>query len=178
MVLRTFVLLVALAVPLGAHETGFPEETLKGIFPEATGFAARKKTFTAEQIKRIEQASGSKLQKNDNPLTFYVALGKTQDGSGTLGTVVLVDTPGPKGVLDLAVGFKRDGTVHRVLVVENKDDPGLSADSFLNQFKGKSAQSSFAVGKEIRFGGDAKSAEALSGAVRRAMHLLAAAQGK
>ena len=178
MIIRTCVLLFTLAVPLGAHETGFPEKTLKGAFPEATGFAARKKTFTAEQIKRIEQASGSKLQKNDNPLTFYVALGKTTDGSGVLGTVVVVDARGPKGILDLVVGFKRDGTVHRVLVVGNKDDPALSADPFLNQFKGKSAQSSFAVGKDIRFGGDARSAEAVSGAVRRAMQLLAAAQGK
>ena len=178
MVLRAFVLLAVLALPLGAHETGFPEKTLKGVFPEATGFTARKKTLTPDQIKRIETASGSKLQKNDNPLTFYVALGKTTDGSGVLGTVVLVDARGPKGVLDLAVGFKRDGTVQRVLVVENKDDPGLNADSFLIQFKGKSAQSSLAVGKEVRFGGDARSAEALTSAVRRAMHLLAAAEGK
>jgi Na+-translocating ferredoxin:NAD+ oxidoreductase RnfG subunit len=178
MSIRAFVLLAALAIPLGAHETGFPEKTLKGVFPEATGFTARKKNLTAEQVKRIEAASASKLQKNDNPLTFYVALGKSQDGSGVLGTVVLVDARGPKGAMDLAIGFKRDGTVHKVVVAENADDPGLSAEAFLSQFKGKNAQSPLAVGKDIRFGGNAKSAEALTSAVRRAMHLLAAAEGK
>src|SRR3972149_252109 len=126
MSLRTSILVALLAVPLGAHEPGFPEQTLKKVFPEATGFTARKKTLTAEQVKQIEQASGSAVQRNDNPLSFYVALGKSADGSGVLGTVVLIDTKGPRGAMDLAIGIKRDGSVLRVVLVENADDPGLS----------------------------------------------------
>src|SRR6266446_5587015 len=115
MSLRTVFLIailgLPLAAPLGAHNEGFPEKTLKAIFPDATGFTPRKKSFTAAQVKQIEQASGSKLAHNDNPLNFYVALGKPPDGSGVLGTVVLIDAKGAKGLMDLALGIKRDGSI-------------------------------------------------------------------
>ena len=167
-----------LAVSLTAHETGFPEKTLKSVFPEATGFTLRKKTLTAEQLKRIEQLSGSKVQHNDNPFSYYVALGKSADGSGALGSVVIIDTRGPKGAIDLAIGMRRDGTVARVVVVENKDDPGLGGDKFLDQIKGKTIQSPLSVGKDIQYSGDAMAATALLNAVRRGLHLLDAAGSK
>jgi hypothetical protein len=179
MSLRTVFLIAILALPLAvpvvAHEEGFPEKTLKSIFPDATGFTPRKKTFTTAQVKQIEQASGSKLEHNDNPLNFYVALGKPADGSGVLGTVVMIDADGPKGNMDIALGVKRDGSVVRVLITENKDDQGLSAAGFLDQLKGKSAQSPLTVGKDVKYAGDAKSAEALLSAVRRGLQMLAAA---
>ena len=167
-------LLFAVAAP--AHETGFPEETLKKVFPDATGFTTRKKTLTTEQLKRVEQLSGSKLAKNDNPLTFYVALGKT-GASGVLGMVVMVDTAGPKGAIDLAIGVSRDGSLHRVVVVENGDEPGLAAEGFLSQLKGKTLKAPLSVGQDIRYTGDSKAAQALLGAVRRALYLLDAAAG-
>ena len=171
-------LVLTLAAPLGAHEDGFPEKTLKSVFPDATGFTPRKKSFTAEQMKQIEQASGSKLARNDNPLNFYVALGKPPDGSGVLGTVVLVDTRGPKGAIDLAIGVKRDGSVARVVISENADDKGLSAAAFLDQFKGKNAKSPLVLGKDIQYAGDAKAAAAVLSAVRRGLQMLAVAAGK
>jgi len=177
-VLLLLSLIVPLGAPLGAHEEGFPEKTLKSVFPDATGFTAREKTFTAGQVTQIEKASASKLARNDNPLNFYVALGKPQDGSGVLGIVVLVDTRGSKGAIDLALGVKRDGTVARVVITENADDKGLSAAAFLDQLKGKSAKSSLMLGKDITFAGDAKAAEAVLGAVRRGLQMLAVAGSK
>ena len=166
---------LALAVSLPAHETGFPEHTLKNVFPKATGFTLRKKTLSPGQLAKIEQASGSKVQHNDNPLSYYVALGKSADGAGVLGTVVMVDTRGPKGGLDLAVGIFRDGTVARVVVAQNHDDPGLSSEAFLKQIEGKNAQALLTLGKDLQYSGDAKSAQAFVNAVRRALYLLAAA---
>jgi len=163
--------------PALAHDTAFPEQTLKKVFPEATGFTPRKKTLTAEQIRQIEQSSGSKLERNDNPLNFYVALGKSSDGSGVLGTVVMVDARGAKGTIDLAVALNRDGSIHSVAVLENKDEAGLAAPTFLDQFKGKTPQS-LNLGKEIRYSGNPKSAQSFVGAVRRGVFLLAAAAGK
>jgi Na+-translocating ferredoxin:NAD+ oxidoreductase RnfG subunit len=166
---------LALGVSLPAHETGFPEHTLKNVFPKATGFTLRKKTLSPDQIAKVEQASESKVQHNDNPLSFYVALGKSADGAGVLGTVVMVDTRGPKGALDLAVGIRRDGTVARIVVVANQDEPGLSADKFLAQIEGKNAQSLATLANDLQYSGNAQSAQALVNAVRRAVHLLAAA---
>ena len=177
-VLLLLSLIVPLSAPLGAHEEGFPEKTLKSVFPEATGFTAREKKFTTEQVTQIEKAAASKLARNDNPLNFYVALGKPQDGSGVLGIVVLVDTRGPKGGIDLALGVKRDGTVARVVITENADDKGLSAAAFLDQLQGKSAKSPLALGKDITYTGDAKAAEAVLGAVRRGLQMLAVAGSK
>ena len=181
---RTVLLVIALILalilplsPLGAHEEGFPEKTLKSVFPDATGFTPRKKVFTAEQIKQIEQASGSKLARNDNPLNFYVALGKS-GGADLLGTVVLIDARGPKGGIDLALGVKRDGTVARVVITENADDKGLNAAAFLDQLKGKTAKSPLALGKDIQYSGDAKAAEAVLSAVRRGLQMLAVAASK
>jgi Na+-translocating ferredoxin:NAD+ oxidoreductase RnfG subunit len=172
------VMILLLSLSLKAHETGFPEQTLKKVFPEATGFTLRKKTLTADQVKKVEQLSGSKVQHNDNPLSVYVALGKAADGSGALGSVLMVDAKGPKGGMDLAVGIKRDGTVNRVVVVENKDDPGVGANAFLDQLKGKSAESPLVVGKDIRYAADAKAAQAVLDAVRRSLRLMEAAGTK
>ncbi len=175
-----FLLLILAAAPvlhLVAHEKGFPSATLKKVFPDATGFTARKKTLTAEQLKKAEQESGSKVQRNDNPFGFYVALGKSADGSGVLGTVLMLDTRGPKGGIDLAVGVRRDGSVHRVVVVENSDDPALAQAAFLDQIQGKSAKSPLKTGQDIRFSGNAQAADAVLSAVRRGLFLLGAAQG-
>ncbi|MBI4460608.1 MAG: hypothetical protein HY648_11190 [Acidobacteria bacterium] len=166
------VLWLGAAVILPAHETGFPEATLKKVFPEATGFTVRKKTLSSAQLQRVEQLAGSKVQRNDNPFTFYVALGKSADGSGVLGTVVFVDAAGPKGAVDLAIGFQRDGSVSRVVLAENKDDPGLSASAFLDQFKGKTTKSPLALGQDVRYAGEAAGAKAVLQAVKRGMFLL------
>ena len=162
-------------IALQAHETGFPEETLKKVFPEATGFTLRKKTLTPGQLRQAEQLSGSKVQRNDNPLLLYVALGKGGDGSGVLGTVLMLDTRGPIGGMDLAVGYKRDGSVNRVVVVENADDPGLGSAGFLDQIQGKGLEADLSVGQDIQFSGEARSAQALLNAVRRGMYFLEAA---
>lgn len=158
--------------PLRSHESGFPEKTLRSVFPDATGFTARKKTLTVAQVTRIEKLSGSALHANDNPVLFYVAVGKSADGSGVLGIVLVVDAKGPKGAVDIALGLKRDMTVHRVVVVENKDEAGLAAATFLDQFKGKNSSAPLAPGKDLRYSGNVKAAEAVASAVRRGLHLL------
>jgi Na+-translocating ferredoxin:NAD+ oxidoreductase RnfG subunit len=176
MLIRRVVLfiLVLPLVPLLAHETGFPSETLKKVFPDASGFTARKKSLTPDQVKKIEQESGSKVQRNDNPLTYYVAV----KGQTPLGSVVMLDTKGAKGGIDLALGVNRDGSVHKLVVVENDDDQALGQPAFLDQLPGKNAQSPLKAGQDIKFSGDAKSAQAVLNAVHRGLLLLAAAQGQ
>jgi len=58
------------------------------------------------------------------------------------------------------------------------DDKGLSAAAFLDQLQGKSAKSPLALGKDITYTGDAKAAEAVLGAVRRGLQMLAVAGSK
>jgi hypothetical protein len=166
------------ATMMPAHDEGFPEATLKAIFPSATGFTPRQRAFTTSQVKQIEQAAASKLARNDNPLRFYVALGKAAVGSGVLGTVVMVDASGPKGMIDIALGVKRDGTIERVVITENTDEKELSDPAFLDQLKGKNAQSPLMLGKDVRHTGSAESAQAVLSAIRRALQMLSVATGK
>lgn len=169
------VLWLASAIFAAAHGTGTPEATLKKVFPDATGFTPRKKTLSAAQIKHVEELSGGKLHANDNPFTFYIATGKSADGSGVLGMVVLVDAKGPKGLIDMAIGFKRDGSITKIIIVDNKDDAALSSKPFLDQLAGKNNKSSLVVGKDVKFTGDGKAAESFLQAVRRGILLLEAA---
>ncbi len=177
------ILLLFLTLPLVslmAHETGFPSETLKKVYPEAAGFTERKKSLTPDQLKQVEQKSGSKVERNDNPLTFYVALSKSSGGgaSAALGTVLMLDARGSKGGMDLALGVDLDGKIHRVVITSNHDEPALATPAFLDQLQGKTVQSPLKAGQDIKYSGDAKSAQALLNAVRRGLYLLAAAEGK
>lgn len=174
-VLAAIMALVCGVATARAHESGFPEKTLKSVYPSATGFTARKKALTPAQVKRIEQASGSKLHANDNPVNFYVAVGKSADNSGVLGMVLLVDTQGSRGMVDLAIGVKRDLSIDRVVLVENKDEAALASAAFLDQFKGKTATAALAVGKDLKYSGTAASGEAVASAVRRGIRMLAEA---
>ena len=89
--------------------------------------------------------------------------------------VVLVDAKGPKGLIDMAIGFKRDGSITKIVLVDNKDDAALGSKAFLDQLAGKNSKSSLVVGKDVKFTGDGKAAESFLQAVRRGMLLLEAA---
>jgi hypothetical protein len=68
--LLLFGLALALGTPLPAHEEGFPEATLKSIFPSATGFTPRHRAFTASQVKQIEQSYGKQTPAQRQPAAF------------------------------------------------------------------------------------------------------------
>ena len=112
--------------------------------------------------------------RNDNPLTYYVAV----KGQDALGSVVMLDSRGTKGGIDLALGVNKDGSVHKLVVVENNDDKALEQPAFLDQLQGKNSQSALKVGQDVKFSGDVKSAQAVLNAAKRGLLLVAAAQGK
>jgi len=79
-----------------------------------------------------------KQKKDIEGLTFYMA---TKGGLPVGCAVKTFTTKGFAGRFDLMVGFKPDGTIRNIVVLDQKETPGLGAkmtdSAFSNQFKEK-----------------------------------------
>ena len=169
-----------MTVPALGHGDALARETLKKFFPEAENFVSRKKSLTSEQLAQVEKASEDEVQAIDKDLTVFVAIikdpktGKMQ----SIGAVLMVDAKGAKGAVDMAVGYDLDGSVRKVLIMENKDDKELESEAFLRQMEGKNPSDSWDVENGFRLVGNSASAQAVIRAVRRGMYLFLAFMGR
>ncbi|MBI4444813.1 MAG: hypothetical protein HY645_02790 [Acidobacteria bacterium] len=173
-------LLWAFLAPVAAHEATLSHATLKTIFPEAENFITRKKVFSAQEVARIEKTLQSTLPEADKNLTMFVAVAKdpkTQKPR-SLGAVLMVDAQGAQGPVDLAVSYRMDGSVRKVVVLKNDDDKKLESPSFLRQFEGKGPSSGWEIGKDLQLSGNTTSSKAVILAVRRGMQLFQAVRGQ
>lgn len=168
-----------LTTPAFGHDP-ISRETLKKLFPEAENFVNRQKSLTPQQILHIEQAAQDKVQEVDKNLTVFVAVVKDPETNKmkSIGAVLLVDTKGTTGYIDLAVAYNLDGSVKKVLVTENENDKQLESESFLGQLEGKSPSDRWDLDKDFQLVGNPASAQALIRAVRRGMYLFLAFMGQ
>lgn len=173
-------LMLFMTVPTFGHDAALTKETLKKFFPEAENFVSRKKSLTPQQLTQVEKASGDEVQAVDRDLTVFVAVAKDpQTGKmQSIGAVLMVDAAGAKGAIDMAVGFNLDGSVKKVLIMENMDDKELESETFLGQLEGKNPSDSWDVESGFRLVGNPASAQAVILAVRRGMHLFLAFMGR
>ncbi len=114
---------------------------------EHEAFVSRQAIFPeADDFRPIDKASlDPALASADELLDVYEAL---QDQK-PIGIVVQAAYRGYAGAVPAMVGVNRAGDVQGIIVLDNKETPGLgtkvSDDSFLDQFIGASADHSFAV---------------------------------
>ena len=173
-------LTLVMTVPALGHGDALARETLKKFFPEAENFVSRKKSLTPQQLLQVEKASGDEVQAADKELTVFVAVAKNpQTGKmHSIGAVLMVDAQGAEGLVDMAVGYNLDGSVRKVLIMENKDDKELESEAFLKQMEGKNPSDSWDVEQGFQLVGNPASAQAVIRAVRRGMHLFLAFMGR
>ncbi len=166
-------------VPAWGHDDALTQETLKKFFPEAENFVSRKKSLTPQQLLQVEKASGDEVQETDKELTVFVAVAKDpQTGKmQSIGAVLMVDARGAEDWVDMAVGYNLDGSVRKVLIMENMDDKELESEAFLAQMEGKKPSDHWDVEKDFRLVGNPVSAQAVIRAVHRGMHLFLAFMG-
>jgi hypothetical protein len=88
------------------------EDAVKSCLPAATAFTAREVHLSRTDAHRLHEALD--WGPDDGLLTFY--LGKSAGAAVGALTFIRVDTP--HGPLEVAVGFRPDGTVHRVEVTK------------------------------------------------------------
>lgn len=169
-----------MTVPALGHGDALARETLKKFFPEAENFVSRKKSLTSQQLLQVEKASEDEVQAIDRDLTVFVAVAKDPKTGKmqSIGAVLMVDALGAKGAVDLAVGYNLDGSIRKVLIMENKDDKELESETFLGQLEGKGPSDSWDVENGFRLVGNPASAQAVIRAVRRGMYLFLAFMGR
>ncbi len=165
-----------ITVPLLGHGDALTRETLKKFFPEADDFVSRKKSLTTQQLGEVAQAAEDEVQAVDKDLTVFVAIVKDPQTNKmkSIGAVLMVHAKGSKGSIEIAVGYHLDGSVKKVLIVENEDSKELESEAFLGQLEGKSPSDGWDLENEFSLVGDRASAQAVIRAVRRGMHLFLA----
>ena len=148
---------------------------LKKLIPEAENFVTRQKALSPQAIAKVEQAAEAKLGPEDKNLTVYVGVAKDSQTGKTrsVGAVIMLDTRGANGLIDLAVSYGLDGVVRKVMITKNGDDKALDSAEFLKQLEGKKPTDNWDA-KNFKAGANPMSTRALIQAVRRGSHLVLA----
>lgn len=121
----------------GAHQKGWPGKRLSQVFPEAAKFTSRQVALSVDQLARIEQAIGDRVEPENRTPTFYPAYNKAGE---KIGFVLFVDQAGENGPIELGVAVDAEGTVRHVAVLSSREDRRVARPEFLVQFEGKTVK--------------------------------------
>jgi len=163
--------LAGLTLPVPAHGDdeheghGPPRALLQKIFPTAQAFVPHKLSLSPAARARIEKTLGEHLEGHDLTASLYVP---TQGGRSA-GLAWMTDAHLAAGKsADVVVGVDLKG---RVVGVQLAHSPvaSLAAPSFLDQFRGKTGTSSFAVKPPA---GQAAASKEVAKAARKATLIL------
>jgi electron transport complex protein RnfG len=133
--LKNMVLSLSLISMLMVAGLGYVYKITKGPIE----MADKQKEITAvTQVLPSFDNDPIKQKKDIEGLTFYVA---TKGGLPVGCAVKTYTTKGFAGRFDLMVGFKPDGSIRKIVVLDQKETPGLGAkmtdSAFTDQFRGK-----------------------------------------
>ena len=88
------------------------EDAVKRCLPAATGFTAREIHLSRTDAHRLHEALD--WGPDDGLLTFYIG----KSAGAAVGALTFIRVDSPHGPLEVAVGFRPDGSVHRVEVTK------------------------------------------------------------
>jgi len=172
---------IALAVVLmadaavQAHQRGWPGKRLSQAFPEAARFTSRQLTLSADQIGRVEQAIGERVEAENRAPTFFPAF---DQAGAKIGFVLFVDQAGENGAIELSVAVGADGKVRHAVIASSREDKRIAQPAFLDQFTGKTAGDPLKVGADVTaVAGAEKASQAVAVGVRKALWLAREAFG-
>ncbi len=164
-----------------AHEAGWPGKRLAQVFPEAKNFKTRQVTLSLEQIKSIQEATGTKIGAEEKTPTFYIAYGVDKDKkSQIIGAVIFVDAVGERGNMEVNVAISAKGKLHAVSLWKSKESKQISSKEFLKQFnEEKKLTDPFLVGKDITAAtGAEKASQAVATAAKKGWLMFTEVFGK
>ncbi|MBI4563180.1 MAG: hypothetical protein HY716_00605 [Planctomycetes bacterium] len=114
------------------------EAELKKIFPDAQSVKKSALKLSKEARERIEKAIEAKLDDREASAPVWEAMATVPEanpGEKTRIRFMTLTAPGPKGTVKLGVAVApEERVVAAVRVLENKDDPALASEEFLEQF--------------------------------------------
>lgn len=166
-VLAWIFVMVVLGPSASAHQKGWPGKRLGQAFPEAAKFTSRQATLSSDQITRIEQAIGERVESEGRVPTFYPAFNKAGE---KIGFVLFADQAGKNGAIEMGVAFDPAGKVRHVVIFTSREDKRIGKDEFLDQFHGKTVKDSLKVGADITpVAGAEKGSQAVATGVRKVL---------
>lgn len=162
------VLAIGVAGPFAyAHQKGWPGKRLSQTYPEAAKFTSRQVTLPSDQIGRIEQAIGERVEPENRVPTFYPAFNKAGE---KIGFVLFADQVGENGVIEMGVAVDPAGKVRHVVIFASREDKRIGKDEFLDQFHGKTVKDPLKVGADITpVAGAEKASQAVATGVRKVL---------
>lgn len=142
----TVMMAFTLAPAAQAHQKGWPGKRLSQTFPDAAKFTSRQVTLSADQLGRIEQAIGERVEAENRTPTFYPAFNTAGE---KIGFVLFADQAGENGPIEIGVAVDSEGAVRRVAVLSSREDKRIGKDDFLDQFRGKTVKDPLTVGTDV-----------------------------
>lgn len=158
-----------------AHDTVWPEEKLKTLYPQAVSFEQKNLYVSDAQRASIEKRLGSKLREEDMKPSVYLAIVKSTPDSTPrkVAALLFIDAIGQGGKIEIGVVVNGKGDLIKVRVFENSEPVVISQGSFLGQFEGKNANAPFKVGADIKAPqGAVQSAQAIASGAKRGMLII------
>lgn len=134
-----------------------PPESVKAIFPNASGFKKEHKNMTPTQIAEIEKTAGLKPPDTDHH--YFAAFASEGGGRKQIGAATTIKADGK----DVIVVYENKEGKPFIKEVRADGVPG----AFLSQFAGKSHDDKMQIGADLKANGaDDKTAKAIADAVR------------
>ncbi len=141
-----------------------PDRDIKNFFPGAGSYSTEMRKYNKEQEAVIVKRLGSPLDPDESEFKFYHV--KKQDQ--VVGTVLTHQARGKYGAVQTVVAIGNDGKVIGVYVQRHREPANLNQESFLKQFKGKTAGDSITVGQDIEaIKGSEQSCQAVAFSVKK-----------
>ena len=145
-IVMTILVVLSFGPLASAHQKGWPGKRLSQAFPEAAKFTSRQVSLAGDQLGRIEQAIGERVEAESRVPTFYPAFNKAGE---SIGVVLFADQAGENGSIEMGVAVDPQGKVQRVVIFSSREDKGIQKEAFLNQFVGKGVGDPLKVGEEV-----------------------------
>lgn len=159
-----------------AHQKGWPGKRLSQVFPEAAKFTSRQVTLSPDQLARIEQALGERVESESRTPTVYPAFDKA---GNKIGFVMFADQAGENGSIEVGVAVDAEGKVRHVTVLESREDRRLAKQDFLDQFQGKTVKDVLKLGADLTpVAGAEKASQAVATGVRKVLLITQEAFGE
>jgi len=143
-----------------------PERTMQKIFPQASDYKTITVKMTPEHIKLIEKAIGTNLDESEKgEFNFYDIMGVINGKSEKIGTIIALAGKGEYGVIEVVIGIDNKNMIVGAYIQRSRErvTKEIQSPGFLSQFKGKTKDDSFEIGKDMKSA--SSDAEAASGIV-------------
>ena len=122
-----------------------PDRDIRNFFPGASNYITEVKKYTKEQEAAIVKRIEAPLDPDENEFKFY----RVKKQGQVVGTVLTHQARGKYGAVQTVVAVGNDGRIVGVYVQRQREPTNLNQESFLRQFKGKTANDPLTVGKDI-----------------------------